>query len=147
MKKVPQVMSVMTPFPYSIDVDDLLTRAREMMAEHGIRHLPVKDSGRLVGVITDRDIKLTLGPALGIPVGHKLKVRDVAVFEAYVVEMTERLDSVLLHMARHHVGSALVVKDGRLAGIFTTSDACKAYGEYLRGQFPVPSGDGGGDAA
>ncbi|HEX9627619.1 MAG TPA: CBS domain-containing protein [Acidiferrobacterales bacterium] len=147
MKKVPQVMSAMTPFPYSIDVDELVTKAREMMAAHDIRHLPVKDRGELVGVITDRDIKLTLGPSLGIPSGHKLKVRDVAVFEAYVVDIGERLDSVLLHMARHHVGSALVVKDGRLAGIFTTSDACKSYGEHLRGHFPVSSGDGGGDAA
>ena len=36
-------------------------------------------------------------------------------------------DRVLLHMADEHIGCALVVKDGRLAGIFTTTDACRVF--------------------
>ena len=35
-------------------------------------------------------------------------------------------------MAQNHIGCALVVKNGRLAGIFTTTDACRHYSELLR---------------
>jgi hypothetical protein len=43
-------------------------------------------------------------------------------------------------MAEHCLDSALVVKDGRLAGIFTVSDACRQFGRLLRSLFP-PGGD------
>lgn len=145
MRKVPQVMTVMTPFPYSIDAGEPLSAAQQMMAEHAIHHLPVKEHGELVGVITDRDISRALSARHRVEPEGGLRVRDVAVLEAYVVELTERLDCVLLRMAETHIGSALVVKDGRLAGIFTTSDACRAYGKYIRSQFPISPG--GNDAA
>lgn len=110
-----------------------------MMAEHDIRHLPVKENGKIVSVISDRDIRLALHSG-----SHRdkdsLRVRDVCVHETYIVELNERLDSVLLHMARYHIGSALVVKNGKLAGIFTTTDACRCYGEYLRSLFPTGNG-------
>jgi CBS domain-containing protein len=68
-------------------------------------------------------------------------VRDICVRETYIVELAEPLDRVLLHMARHHIGSALVVKDRRLAGIFTITDACRAFGELLRTLFPSGGDD------
>ena len=60
-------------------------------------------------------------------------IRHLAVTEK---ELTERLDRVLLAMSRSHLGSALVVKRGKLVGIFTTSDACRIFGECLRNLFP-----------
>lgn len=139
MKHVPLIKSVMTPFPHSIDVDATLEDARVMMAKHHIQHLPVKEDGKLVSVITDDDLQLALRGNDGTRY-----VREVCVRDAYIVGLTERLDSVLLRMAERHIGSALVVKNGRLAGIFTTTDACRCYGEYLRSLFPV---GGGSDAA
>jgi hypothetical protein len=44
-------------------------------------------------------------------------------------------------MARHHIGSVLVVKRKKLAGIFTVTDACRSYGEFLRAMFPDPPDD------
>jgi hypothetical protein len=44
-------------------------------------------------------------------------------------------------MARHHMSSALVTKTGRLAGIFTTVDACRLFCEHLRSLFPPGLGD------
>ncbi len=139
MRHVPLIKSVMTPFPYSISIDARIEDAQAMMADHDIRHLPVKEQGKIVSVISDRDIRLSLqsGPERK---SELLRVRDVCVHETYVVELNERLDSVLLHMARYHIGSALVVKNGKLAGIFTMTDACRTYGEYLRSLFPT--GDG-----
>ena len=129
---MPHIKAVMTPFPHFIEADASLRQAREIMHRHEIRHIPVKRAGRLVGVITDRDIKRALDPDLGLPGANDLLVSDVAVFDGYVVDIDEPLDNVLLHMAEHHIGCALVTKADRLAGIFTTTDACRVFGQKLR---------------
>jgi CBS domain-containing protein len=136
MQHIPAVASVMTPFPFAIDVSDSLRRAREMMVENDVRHLPVLQDHALVGVLTDRDLKRALDPALGLPPFDELFVRDVYVPEPYGVDSSTPLDLVLEHMARHHVGSAIVTKHGRVAGIFTATDACRVYCEHLRKLFP-----------
>jgi len=46
------------------------------------------------------------------------------------------LDHVLMEMADRHIGSVLVVREKRLAGIFTVTDACRRFGEFLRATFP-----------
>jgi CBS domain-containing protein len=67
MMHIPSIGSVMTPFPYVVQVDDSLLVARTLMVEHSIRHLPVKDGDTLAGVLTDRDLKRALDPKLGLP--------------------------------------------------------------------------------
>jgi len=141
MKRVPQIKSVMTPFPYSVDRDAPLHEARAFMMQEGIRHLPVTKDGVLVGMITDRDIKLVLGPDFDYPTEEELSVNDVMVEHAYTVDLHERLDNVLDYMAEHHVGSAMVTRNGKLAGIFTATDACRAFSAHLREQFAPPDGD------
>ena len=131
----------MTPFPYWIDVDDSVRRARGLMVEHQIRHLPVMQGRSLVGVLSDRDLKRALDPTLGLPPEDELFVRDAYVSDRYVVDSSTALDVVLEHMAAHHVGSALVTNHGRLAGIFTATDACRVYCEHLRKLFPVAHGE------
>ena len=141
MDHIPAVASVMTPFPYSIDVADSLRRARGLMAEHGIRHLPVLHDKTLVGVLSDRDVKRALDPEVGLPPPDELFVRDAYVSEPYAVDASTALDVVLEYMAAHQVGSAIVTKHGRLAGIFTATDACRIYCEHLRRLFPSRSGE------
>lgn len=140
MRRIPQIKSVMTPFPYSIAPDDSLSDARRMMDAHEIRHLPVKQGDTLLGVITDRDIRLVSGPLSD----QGDRVRDAYLPHAYTVELTEPLDNVLLHMAAHHLGSVIVTKHGKLVGLFTVTDACRCFGEFLREQF-LPGG--GNEAA
>jgi acetoin utilization protein AcuB len=141
MNHIPSIGSVMTPFPYVVQVDDSVLTARTLMVEHELRHLPVKDGSRLVGVLTDRDLKRALDPDVGLPSKEQLFVRDVFMPDAYVVDSSEPLDKVLNHLASHHIGSALVTKGDRLVGIFTTTDACRLFGEHLRSLFPTPFGD------
>jgi acetoin utilization protein AcuB len=141
MDHIPTVASVMTPFPYWIDVDESLRRARGMMVEHRIRHLPVMRGRSLVGVLTDRDLKRVLDPGLGLPPEDELFVRDVYVPDPYVVDSRTALDIVLEYLAAHHIGSALVTRHERLAGIFTATDACRLYCEHLRKLFPGRGGE------
>ena len=134
--KIPSLKSVMTPFPWFIHIEDRLGRAAEVMAERDIRHLPVTQDGRLVGVLAERDLQLVMGSVASPEQRAGLTVRDACVLDAYVVETSEPLDRVLLTMARRHIGSALVVKNGKLAGIFTVSDACRCFAELLGSLFP-----------
>ena len=141
MKHMPQVKSVMTPFPYSVESSAGIREAREFLMSKQIRHLPVTEDGKLVGVVSDRDIKLVLGPDFAYPSEDELLIRDVMVKDAYTVSLMEPLDAVLEHMAEHHVGSALVTKKGKLVGVFTATDACRAFAQALRERFPSPGGD------
>ncbi len=144
MKKIPSIKTAMTAFPYSVQPGASLHQAIEFMRTHNIRHLPVADHGELMGLVSDRDIKLVLGPDFAYPDPDKLTVGDVMRADTYTVDLDERLDNVLAHMAEHHIGSAVVTRHGKLAGMFTQSDACREFAEYLRDQFRK---SGGGDAA
>lgn len=140
MKAEPVIKTVMTPFPYSVDLKSRLLEARRTMLEHHVHHLPVTSNHKLCGIVTDRDIKLLLGPELGYPDPRELTVEDAYVGDAYEVDLSTPLSVVVLEMARRHIGAALVTGHGRLAGIFTTTDACRVFGEWLRERFPSGPG-------
>lgn len=140
MRRIPTIKSLMTPFPYSVEAEASLEEARAMMMEHGIHHLPVTHDGGLVGVVTGRDLGLALDAKLRPAADDGLTVGDVCT-TPYVVETDERLDNVLLHMADQRIDAAVVLKDGRLAGIFTGTDACRGFGELLRQELPGGDGD------
>jgi acetoin utilization protein AcuB len=136
VKPSPQLKNVMTPFPYSVDIEAPVEDARQFMREHKIRHLPVTENGALKGLVSDRDIKLMLGPDFAYPDKTTLKVRDVMVEDSYTVDLAAPLDEVLRHMAEHRLGSAIVTRKGKLAGMFTSTDACRAFADFLAGEPP-----------
>jgi acetoin utilization protein AcuB len=131
MKRNPQVIAFMTPFPYSIDVGAPLKDAHKLMHEHKFRHLPVTLGGAIVGVLTDRDIKLVLGPDFDYPNEAELTVRDAYVERPCVVSASTPVATVARTMAENHIGSAIVTKNDKLVGIFTVTDACRALAEVL----------------
>lgn len=131
-ERIPPIKAVMTPFPWHVGLDDSLAHAKRVMRERDIRHLPVTDDGDLTGVVTDRDIGLVENATRDAAKREALTVRDVGVIDAYVVELSEPLDCVLAEMADRRIDSALVVKRGKLAGIFTSSDACDQFRLFLQ---------------
>ena len=140
LKTMPQVKMVMTPFPYSIEKQQSLDRAKEMMVKHRIHHLPVMEEGVPVGAISYRDLQRTQRQGASEESGA-LSVADVPMEGAYVVDLSEPLDRVLSHMAKARLSAALVVKGGRLAGIFTLTDAYRCFAEHLRREFPPKGGN------
>ena len=141
MKRIPSIKTAMTAFPYSVQSNASLHQAIDFMRTHNIRHLPVADHGDLLGLISDRDIKLVLGPDFAYPDPDQLTVGDVMRPDTYTVDLSERLDIVLAHMAENHIGAAVITRHGKLAGMFTTSDACRAFAENLRNEFRRSGGD------
>ena len=134
MKRNPQVVAFMTPFPYSVDVDAPLTKAHALMRKHQFRHLPVTSGPTIVGILTDRDIKLVLGPDFAHPDEGELRVRDAYVERPCLVPASTPVAIVARTMADNHIGSAIVTKNDKLVGIFTVTDACRALAEVLEGR-------------
>jgi acetoin utilization protein AcuB len=133
MKRNPQVIAFMTPFPYSIDVEASVERARDLMREHHFRHLPVTAAEVVIGILTDRDIKLITGPEFGSPDIRQLTVRDVYMDRPCIVPASTPVATVARTMAENHIDSAIVTKNDKLVGIFTVTDACRALAEMIEG--------------
>lgn len=138
---VPSMAAVMTPFPFSVGVHDPLEKAWELMREHKIHHVPVRDQHALVGIVSQRDLVAFGAQNHADANGEPIKVGYVCVPDPFVVEVSAPLDRVALEMAERHIGSAIVVKEGRLAGIFTTTDATRLLGEILHSRFREPGDD------
>jgi CBS domain-containing protein len=137
----PKLLNVMTPFPYSVDADAPVAEAVEFMRTHRIHHLPVTTKGALTSVVSDRDIKLVLGPDFAYPNGREVKVREAMVKDCYIVDVATPLAAVVRHMAEKRIGSAVVTRRGKLAGVFTATDACRAFAAFLEDVAAIDADD------
>jgi len=140
-KKMPIVGAVMTSFPYSVEIEEGVARIEAMMDEHGIRHLPVQENGRVVGVVSERDLHHRINRGAPAVEQAQLRARDVMVADPYVVSFKTPLNEVMAQMALRHIGSAIVLRRGKLAGILSAVDVCRIFAEYLTALFPEVGGD------
>jgi acetoin utilization protein AcuB len=70
-----------------------------------------------------------------------VSVRKICATDPYMVDIHAPLDRVVHEMAARHVGSAIVLRNGKLAGIFTVTDACRILGNILVRRFRNPDDD------
>jgi len=129
------VQRYMTVNPVVISSGRTLAEAHALMREHGIRHLPVVDDGRLVGILSQRDLYF-LETLRGVDVASEL-VEEAMTADPYVVSPEEALEEVARTMADHKYGSAVVVDGSAVLGLFTTVDALKALAAVLRRGRPI----------
>ena len=123
------IAKFMTPSPHSIGVEQSLSVAHAMMREHAIRHLPVLHGGKLVGLVTERDARLV--ESLKDVDARQVTVEDAMSQAVYVVAPDAPLADVAHEMAAHKYGSAVIMDKGKVVGIFTTVDACRALSALL----------------
>lgn len=125
----------MTAFPYFVQVTDTLIQVRALMEEHDFRHIPVKDGENTVGVISQRDLDRWVHPAAPESDLEKIHAGRIMTPDPYHAAYETPLAEVLETMADRRIGTVLVVRGSRLAGIFTTTDACDLLAELLRERF------------
>ena len=128
-KSIPMIQKYMTTTPHSIGADQTLAHAHAMLREHNIRHLPVLVGGKLVGMVTDRDLRFIETMRDVDPT--KVTVEDAMVTNVYAVSPETPLDEVVSEMAEHKYGSAIVMQNLKVVGIFTTVDVCTAFVDML----------------
>ena len=125
----PIVKQHMSPSPQTIGQEQPLVVAHQMMRKHGIRHLPVLARGKLVGVLSQRDLHF-------IETLEDVDTAEVEVSEAmspdtYTVSPDATLREVAAEMADHKYGSAVVLDGEHVVGIFTAVDGLRALSELL----------------
>ena len=118
------VQQHMTVAPVVVSSDRTLADAHRLMRERNIRHLPVVDHGRLVGIVSQRDLYL-LETLRGVDPAAET-VAEAMSSEPYAVGPDAPLDVVATAMADKKYGSAVVVDRGSVIGLFTTVDALRA---------------------
>jgi acetoin utilization protein AcuB len=129
-KPIPTIQKYMSAAPHSIGNDQTIATAALMMNDHRVRHLPVLHGGRLLGILTDRDIKLIETFRDVDPT--KIRVEEAMTEQPYSVSPEAPLDEVVETMAANKYGSAVVMQNQKVVGIFTTVDACEALAQLLR---------------
>lgn len=125
--------------PITLDAEAGVSTAWRLMRRNRIRHLPVQSRGRLVGILTDRDLRMVLpSPASRLEPHERLEVwGNVPVWEVMTrVLLTARpemgLDEAVELILRYRIGGLPVVRDGKLVGILTKSDLLRALAACLR---------------
>lgn len=132
MSEMLRVADVMTLSPFSVDVESRLLDAQKLMAEKGIRHLPVTENNRPVSMLSERDIHLAVAANNGMSTPDQLSVGEVCTLHTYMVGPYSDLAEVTAYMGEHQLGSVIVVDNEELVGIFTATDACKLLANVLK---------------
>ena len=129
MPTPPQVRQIMTPEPATVSPEDPIRLAIDRMRERNCRRLPVVKEGRLVGIVSDRDLRRATNSPLvlrerwydefmldHVPVGACMTPDPITVTPATLIADAARI------LRKNKFGGLPVVDGGRLVGIVTGSD-------------------------
>jgi len=104
----------------TVGEDDNLGQAMQAMMSSHVRHLPVLREGRVVGIVSERDV-LAAQAEMGNEANRR-PVREAMRHPVQLSEPDEDLARVAARMADHKIGCVPVVSDGQLVGMLTRSD-------------------------
>ncbi len=124
-----RVRDVMTPDPIVISPNHSIGAALSRMRRGGFRRLPVVDNGKLVGIVTDRDLRLAMNSPYVLSEGwydsylmEHIEVRSCMTPDPITVEADDPLLKAVRLMRKHKIGGVPVVHSGSLVGILTETD-------------------------
>jgi len=130
-----QVRSSMSSELITVGPDELIDEALDRCQKELVRHVPVVEAGRLVGLISDRDLRFGLGQEIvSDQVAQdegRLEVSQTPVSALMATELVtiapgDRLTEAADRMIEHGFGSLPVVEEGRLVGIITQTDILRS---------------------
>jgi len=129
-----KVREIMVKELATLDVNDELSLANDIMRLGRIRHLPVVDGGKLVGIVSERDLfRSSLAQALGYGTEatrhlmKTLRIKDIMVKEVVTVAPETPLCEAVKFMVNKKIGCLPVVEQDRLVGLITETDVLLQY--------------------
>ncbi len=124
-----EVREIMSPDPVVLTVDDELSLAHDIMSLGRIRHLPVVEGSRLVGIISQRDLfKASLASVLDDDYDRNrehlksVKIKDIMVKNVISVPPEMSLREAGRILLKEKIGCLPVVENGKLVGLITETD-------------------------
>lgn len=132
------VKNKMTANPFTISPDQTIPDAHEIMAENGIKRLPVMKNGKLVGIVSKEDIsQASPSKATTFSMGEityllsKTKISQIMSKNPITISSNALLEEAALLMRDNNVSFLPVVDDNKLVGIITESDIFDSFIELL----------------
>ena len=129
-----RVGDIMSVSPVTITPSTSVHEAQALMQQRKIRHLPVLKDGRLVGMLSDRDIRLVLpSPATSLTVWEirylldKLTVGEMMTYFVMTTAPDCPVTEAVGRMLGHKIGALPVVEDRQVVGILTRTDVLRAF--------------------
>jgi acetoin utilization protein AcuB len=133
MKGMCTVADIMTPNPVTVTPRDAIRTAVNLMREGGFRRLPVVERGRLVGIITDRDLRRAVNSPFVVRekwydnfILDHIEVGSCMTPDPLTIEPDAPITEAARLMRDHKIGGLPVLADGRLVGIITETDLLDA---------------------
>ena len=128
-----KVKDVMQTEVFTIGQDDLVDRVFFLIHYEKIRHLPVVEGGRVVGIVSDRDLYKAIGPRSGTRAvssdnsksalqGVPKRVRHIMRRGVFTVGPDTDIGEAAALMAKRKIGALPVTRSGKLVGIVTSTD-------------------------
>jgi acetoin utilization protein AcuB len=111
------------------------------MRKHKIRHVPVQRDGEVIGIVSERDLHRWASKTSSATDRTVVLAAEAMIPNPYVVPFDTPLSEVAAEMNRRRIGSALVVRHGKLAGILSVMDICRILASVLDTEFPANDGD------
>ena len=132
----PRIEQVMTRGPLTIEREQSLAVAHQIMRQHDIRHLPVMHAGKLVGLVSQRDLHLL--ETLEHVDPEAVAVNEAMSQDVYTVPPRTALSTVAAEMAANKYGAVVVLDKQGVVGIFTAVDGMRVLAEALEQQKAAP---------
>ncbi len=112
--------------PVTISPETKLFAAYELMLAKNIRHLPVVKNNKLVGIITDRDLRAATSKLAEIPFQPEDEVEKIMVRNVITIHPLDPIDIAAKLMREHKIGCLPVLENEIIIGIVTISDMLDA---------------------
>lgn len=133
------VRSKMTSNVITASPETTLADALKLTRGNRIRHLPVVADTRLVGLVTDRDLRLALPPVWASDTDHAQlrdafntkQVKEVMVTEIITTSPDSPIEDAARKLYEHRIGCLPVLENDQLLGIITETDLLRAFVELF----------------
>lgn len=138
-----KVKDLMQESVYTVGQDDLIDRVFFLLHYEKIRHLPVIEKEKVVGIVTDRDLYKALGPKSNSNTIESAKdkvgqhviprmVRNIMHRQVITVEPDDYAGKAAYLMANKKIGALPVTQKGKLVGIITATDVLNEFARHFK---------------
>lgn len=136
------VRSRMTSHVHTASPETTLAEALSLTRAHRIRHLPILENDRLVGIVTDRDLRLAMPPIWAdehdelMQALHTRRVGELMITDIVTVQPDTPVEDAAKLFYSHRIGCLPVLEEERLVGILTETDLLRAFAELFGARTP-----------